>query len=128
MSWYRGVIEKLEVSGIFADVEVIGAKVRGIIKKDLYLDIYYDPKTCSYSYALIDRALPFPGDKRVFGWDDYPHENVNEIKELESYPHHFQKRKKGQKGWTWQESQMRGELPEELDVVIDEIKSYLKLE
>ncbi len=76
MSWYKDVIEKLENSKIFSDVEIVGAKVRGVIEEDLYLDIYYDLNSGSYSYALINRELPFPGDKRVFGWDDYPHENV----------------------------------------------------
>lgn len=32
---------------------------------------------------VIDLELPYKGDKRIFGWDDYPHEGVEEIKDIE---------------------------------------------
>jgi len=124
LSWYREVRVKLEDSGIFTKVEVIGAKVRGWITEELYLDIYYDPTSGSYSYALIDRALGYVGDKRLFGWDDYPHENVEKIKRLKSYPHHFQRREEGR--WVFEESPMRGDVRTEIELVIEKIKSYLK--
>jgi hypothetical protein len=57
MPWYKEVIEKLRGSHLFRDVQLVGGKVQ------------------SYSYALTDLRLAYPGDKRLFGWDDYPHEN-----------------------------------------------------
>jgi len=123
-SWYRVVRTKLENAEIFAEVEVIGAKVRGWIKEELYLDIYHDPTSGSYSYALIDRTLSYPGDKRLFGWDDYPHEGVEEIKRLKSYPHHFQRRE-GER-WVFEESPMRGDVKMEVELVIDKVKRFLK--
>lgn len=97
--------------------------MRAFIREELYVNIYYDPTTSSYSYALIDQTLPNPGDKRVFGWDDYPHENVPEIKQMESYPHHFQKR--SQEKWIFEESSMRGDIEREMDLVIKAVKDYL---
>jgi hypothetical protein len=44
---------------------VIGAKVRAMISNTLFLDIYYEPTTKSYSYGLIDLELPYKGDKRM---------------------------------------------------------------
>ena len=44
----------------------------------MFLDIFYDPTTKSYSYSLVDLELTYKGDKRIFGWDDYPHEGVEE--------------------------------------------------
>ena len=122
-SWYQQVRTRLESSAIFVRIEVIGAKVRAFIREELYVDIYYDPTTSSYSYALIDQTLPDPGDKRVFGWDDYPHENVPEIKRMKSYPHHFQKRSQG--GWIFEESSMRGDIKREMDFVIKTVKDHL---
>lgn len=109
MFWYRAVIEKLRQAGIFEEVRIVGARMRARIDETTFLDLYYDPTTQSYSYALIDLTLSYPGDKRVFGWDDYPHEGVKEIENLESYPHHFQRR--GEDGtWLFEESRMRGRL------------------
>lgn len=124
MSWYSRVKQKLEQANIFREVKIVGAKIRAEIDETTFLDIYYDPVSKGYSYALIDLKLPYPGDKRVFGWDDYPHEQAEEIKRLKSYPHHFQKRE-GQK-WAYRESEMRGEIGREIEVIIDEVKSYLK--
>jgi hypothetical protein len=78
--WHVTVKAKLERSRLFRRVELVGAKVRAQVDADLFLDIYYDPTSRSYSYALIDMKLPEPGDKRLFGWDDYPHEHVPEIR------------------------------------------------
>ena len=88
--WYKAVIETLQASGLFSEVSLVGAKVRASLDETRFLDIHLDPTTRSYSYALIDLRLPYPGDKRVFGWDDYPHQGVVEIQHLERYPHHFQ--------------------------------------
>ena len=55
-SWYQQVRTRLDSSGIFVRIEVIGAKVRAFIREELYVDIYYDPTTSSYSYALIDQT------------------------------------------------------------------------
>ncbi|MBI5253924.1 MAG: hypothetical protein HY930_05970 [Euryarchaeota archaeon] len=91
---WRAIKHELEASGIFKEVLIIGAKIRAIISETLFLEIYYDPTTKSYSYGLVDMTLPYIGDKRIFGWDDYPHEGMKEIKRLKSYPHHFQRREK----------------------------------
>lgn len=93
MIWHKNVLQSLETSGLFQEVTLIGAKVRAAIDTARFLDIHYDPTTNSYYYALIDLELPYPGDKRLFGWDDYPHEGVTKIEQLESYPHHFHQRK-----------------------------------
>ncbi len=125
MPWYRDVKKKLEESGIFLEVKVVGAKIRAFVSETLFLEIYYDPTTGSYSYGLVDLTLPWEGDKRVIGWDDYPHEKVDEIRNLDSYPHHFQKRTG--KDWLFEESPMRGRVVEEIDIVIEAVKKYLKL-
>ena len=124
MSWYRAVIEKLTRVGIFEEVSIVGAKIRAGIDETTFLDIYYDPTTQSYSYALIDLKLPYPGDKRVLGWDDYPHEGMKEIENLESYPHHFQRRKEDGT-WFFEKSRMRGKVEDEVDIVIAKIEDYL---
>lgn len=87
---------------------VIGAKVRATISETMFLDIFYDPTTKSYSYGLVDLELPYKGDKRISGWDDYPYEGVEEIKKLKSYPHHFQSRKDDK--WVFEESPMHGDI------------------
>lgn len=123
-SWYREVRTQLEGSGLFTEVEIVGAKVRGWITKELYLDVYYDPTSRSYSYALIDQGLRYPGDRRLFGWDDYPHESVEEIKRLKSYPHHFQRREGAR--WIFEESPMRGDVCKEIGLVLEKIGTYLR--
>lgn len=108
MSWYRTVVQKLKQAGIFEEVAIIGTKVRASIDETTFLDIYHDPTTKGYSYALIDLKLQYRGDKRLFGWDDYPHEGVKKIESLESYPHHFQIRQ-DDGTWLFEKSSMRGE-------------------
>ena len=103
-----------------------GGKVRAEINQNLYLDIHFDPTTKSYSYALIDFSLPYVGDKRLFGWDDFPHENIPRLKALKSYPHHFQKRD-SQGIWLFKNSTFRGNIEIEMESVIAYIKSYLKV-
>ena len=49
MSWYRAVIKKLKQAGPFAEVNIVGAKVRATIDETTFLDIYYDPTAGSYS-------------------------------------------------------------------------------
>jgi hypothetical protein len=87
--------------------------------------IHYDPTTKSYSYAFIDLGLSYPGDKRLFGWDDYPHEGVVEIERLKSYPHHFQRRAESG-SWTFEASPMQGDIEHEIDIVITVLRGYLQ--
>ena len=125
MVWHKVVLRRLETSGLFSEVGLVGAKVRAVVDKARFLDIHYDPTTKSYSYALIDLGLPYLGDKRLFGWDDYPHEGVVEIEKLKSYPHHFQSR--AQDGsWIFEASPMRGDIEHEIDTVIAVISTYLQ--
>ena len=125
MVWYKGIIEKLRASGLFSEVNLVGAKIRASVDETRFLDIHFDPTTLSYSYALIDLGLPYPGDKRLLGWDDYPHEGVVEIQQLESYPHHFQKRT-DDGSWIFEVSPMRGNVESEIDTVIAVVRAYLR--
>lgn len=122
--WHKQVMEKLRATGLFEEVILTGAQVRASIDKSRFLDVYFDPTTESYSYALIDLTLPYSGDKRVFGWDDYPHESVTEIEQLESYPHHFQRRSEDG-SWIFEDSPMRGTIVDEIDIVIVRLREYL---
>ncbi|MEE8292730.1 MAG: DUF6516 family protein [Candidatus Tectomicrobia bacterium] len=125
MVWYKEVIEKLQASGLFREVKLIETKVRGSLDETCFLDVHFDPTTRSYSYAVIDLSLPYPGDKRLLGWDDYPHEDVTEIRQLESYPHHFQRRAEDG-SWCFEASPMRGDVGGEIDVVIATVRAYLR--
>ncbi len=124
MIWYKTVIAKLQASGLFQEVRLIGAKVRAFLDETWFLDIYFSPVTKSYSYALLDLRLPYTGDKRVFGWDDYPHEGVTVLEQLESYPHHFQRRT-DDGSWVFESSPMRGNVEDELDIIIAAVQAYL---
>jgi hypothetical protein len=125
MVWHQVVLRRLETSGLFGEVGLVGAKVRAVIDEARFLDIHYDPTTKSYSYALIDLGLPYPGDKRLFGWDDYPHEGVVEIEKLKSYPHHFQMRAEDG-SWIFEASPMQGDIEHEIDIVIAVVRAYLQ--
>ena len=123
--WYKEVIEKLLASGLFSEVSLLGAKVRASLDETRFLDLHYDPTTQSYSDALIDLELPYPGDKRLFGWDDYPHEGVAELQNLESYPHHFQRR--AEDGvWIFEVSPMRGDIENEVGAIITALRAHLQ--
>lgn len=124
MTWHKAVIVKLEASGMFRSVNLVGGKVRASLDAARFLDIHFDPKTRSYSYALIDLTLPFPGDKRVFGWDDYPHEGIAELRQLATHPHHFQRRASDGK-WIFEPSPMRGDITLEIALVVATIEKYL---
>ena len=124
MVWYKEVIEKLLASGLFSEVSLLGAKVRASFDETRFLDVHYDPTTQSYSYALIDLELPYPGDKRLFGWDDYPHEGVAGLQQPDGYPHHFQRRAE-EGGWMFEASPMRGDIQNEVDAVIAALRAYL---
>lgn len=124
MTWHKSVIVRLEASGLFRNVALVGGKVRASINATNFLDIHFDPGTRSYSYALIDRELPYSGDKRIFGWDDYPHEGVAEFKRLASYPHHFQERAPDG-SWMFESSPMRGDIENELEIVLAKLKEFL---
>lgn len=121
--WHRTVAEKLRTCGLFPQVNLVGAKIRAMLDETRFLDIHFDPTTKSYSYALIDLRLPYLGDKRLFGWDDYPHGNVEAIRQLESYPHHFQQRT-ADGSWIFVTSPMRGDIENEIDIVIEVVKTY----
>lgn len=124
MSWYKAVLQELRQANFIAEVKIVGAKVRALVDETTFLDIHHDRVSKGYSYALIDLKLPYPGDKRVFGRDDYPHEGIKEIKSMKSYPRHFQRRREG--GWIFEESEMRGDVEAEIETVIAQVKAYLK--
>jgi hypothetical protein len=125
MIWHKPVLKRLETSRLFSRVSLVGAKVRAVVDEARFLDLHYDPTTGSYSYAFIDLGLPYPGDKRLFGWDDYPHEGVAEIEQLESHPHHFHRR--AQDGnWVFEASPMRGDIEHEIDTVIAIVETHLQ--
>lgn len=88
--WHAQIIRVLRESGLFSEVQPIGAKVRAFLSPTLFLDIHFDPTTQSYSYAVIDLRLLQAGDKRLFGWDDFPHPDYEPLIRLASYPHLFQ--------------------------------------
>ncbi|NBD34535.1 MAG: hypothetical protein GVY30_00885 [Chloroflexi bacterium] len=125
MAWYRVVLHKLEISGLFREVNLVGAKIRAIVDVVQFLDIYFAPVSESYSYAFIDLRLPYPGDKRLFGGDDYPHEGVTEIEQLEGYPHHFHRRDEDG-DWIFESSPMRGDIVNEIDTVTVVVQEYLQ--
>ena len=118
--------QRLRESDLFVKVIIVGAKVRASLSETMFLDIHYDPTTGSYSYALIDLTSPYVGDKRILGWDDYPHEGIEAIRQMRSYPHHFQRRTPdGQ--WLFEESEMRGDIEREIELVLEVIRKYLHL-
>ncbi len=125
MTWHKSIISKLEVSGLFRSVTLVGGKVRASIDETRFLDIHFDPKMRSYSYALIDMTLPYSGDKRVFGWDDFPHEGIAEFRQLASHPHHFQRRAPDGR-WIFEPSPMRSEIETEIDLVVAAVREYLR--
>jgi len=65
--WHASVIRILRESGLFMEVKLTGGKVRAILGATKFLDVHFDPTSKSYSYAVIDLALPYAGDKRLFG-------------------------------------------------------------
>lgn len=125
MIWYKSVIKKLQESGLFQEVGLVGAKIRASLDESRFLDIHFDPTTRSYSYALVDLKLVYPGDKRLLGWDDYPHEGVAAIEQLESYPHHFQRRAEDG-SWVFEASSFRGNVESEIDTLITVVRRYLQ--
>ncbi len=126
MLWHGPVLQRLRESGLFVQVIIVGAKVRASLSDTMFLDIHYDPTTGSYSYALIDLTSPYVGDKRILGWDDYPHEGIEAIRRMRSYPHHFQRRAPdGQ--WLFEESEMRGDIEREIELVLEVIRRHLHL-
>jgi hypothetical protein len=123
--WHKAVMQKLRASGLFSEITLVGAKVRASIDEARFLDIHFDPTTRSYSYALIDLRLPYPGDKRLFGWDDYPHQGVTALEQLEGHPHHFQRRAEDGT-WIFEPSPMRGDIEHEMEIVIATVATYLQ--
>ena len=115
--WHAGVIRLLRESGLFTDIQLAGGKVRAIINASIVLDIHFDPVSKSYSYAVIDLTLPYAGDKRLFGWDDFPHPDYPALTSMKCYPHHFQERLPDGK-WRFAESIFRGSLESEIPEVV----------
>jgi hypothetical protein len=119
--WHASIIRILRESGLFSDIQLSGGKVRAFLTATLFLDIHFDPISKSYSYAVIDLTTRYAGDKRLFGWDDFPHPSYDALTTLRSYPHHFQER---QSDGTWQffESSFRGNIETEVHEVINLIR------
>ena len=125
MAWYASILYKLQDSGLFSKVYLAGGKVRAEIDTSRFLDIHFDPKSGSYSYALIDLTIPSPGDKRLWGWDDFPHPGYPALQKLSSYPHHFQERTpEGE--WRFTESSFRGQPEVDIDILLETLSRYLK--
>ncbi|MBM3178736.1 MAG: hypothetical protein FJZ86_00105 [Chloroflexi bacterium] len=122
--WHASIVRTLRESGLFSDVQLAGGKVRAFLSQTRFLDIHFDPTTSSYSYALIDLTLPYPGDKRLFGWDDFPHPNYIALTSLASYPHHFQDRLPSGE-WLFSESTFRGDVEKEIHEVIETIRQHV---
>ena len=119
--WHASIVRILRECGLFADVQLIGGKVRAFLTATRFLDIHFDPTTDSYSYALIDLTLPYTGDKRLFGWDDFPHPDSVALTSLKSYPHHFQDRLPDGT-WQFSESTFRGDVENEIRKVIETVR------
>jgi len=115
--WHASIVRILRESGLFSNVQLAGGKVRASLSQTRFLDIHFDPTTNSYSYALIDLTLPYAGDKRLFGWDDFPHPNYAALANLKSYPHHFQERLPDGE-WQFSESTFRGDVENEIREII----------
>lgn len=80
--WHASIIRILLESKVFLEVQLSGGKVHDLLSATLFLDIHFDPTTHSYSYAVIDLTLPYTGDKRLFGWDDFPHPDYEPLTRL----------------------------------------------
>jgi hypothetical protein len=122
--WHVGVTRQLRASGMFVQVTLSGGKVRASLSETLFLDIHFDPTSHSYSYAFIDLTLPYAGDKRRFGWDDFPHPGDETLGALGSHPHHFQERLPDGR-WRFAESKFRGKISREIPEVLAFVRHYL---
>ena len=119
--WHASIIRILRESGLFLEVKLAGGKVRAILGATRFLDIHFDPTSKSYSYAVINLTLPYAGDKRLFGWDDFPHPDYEALTSLTSYPHHFQERLSNGT-WQFSESSFHGDVENEIHEVISFIR------
>ena len=124
MAWHAHIIPTLRNSSLFQKVALQGAKIRAWINLSLFLDLHYDPTTGSYSYAVIDLSLPYAGDKRLFGWDDFPHPGNPVLTNIPSYPHHFQRRQPDGH-WDFSASIFSGHIEAEIPLVLDYLREYL---
>jgi len=125
--WHASIVRTLRESGLFSSVQLAGGKVRAFLSQTRFLDIHFDPTTNSYSYALIDLTLPYAGDKRLFGWDDYPHQDYAALQSLKSYPHHFQERLPNGE-WKFSESTFRGDVENEIREVVEVVRQHTSSE
>ncbi len=124
MAWHTAVLAQLRASRLFTSVQITGGKVRASLSPTRFLDVHFDPVSRSYSYALIDVTLPYAGDKRLFGWDDFPHPGIEMLAALPTHPHHFQIRQPdGQ--WQFSASPFRGQIEQEMSIVLDYLRQYL---
>jgi hypothetical protein len=124
-AWHASVIRQLQANKLFASVQLTGGKVRALLTDTLFLDIHFDPTTNSYSYAVIDMTLPYPGDKRLFGWDDFPHPDAAGLTNLSSHPHHFQERLPDGT-WKFSASFFQGNVEGDVDKVVKVIRQRLR--
>ena len=115
--WHVAVIHILRSAGMFSNVQLVGGKVRAFLGETRFLDIHFDPTTGSYSYAVIELSLPYPGDKRIYGWDDFPHPDYESLQSLTTYPHHFQERL-ANRAWHFSESIFRGNIEADIHEVL----------
>jgi hypothetical protein len=124
MSWHTGVLKQLSQSDLFIEINLVGGKIRAALDQTRFLDIHYDPASKSYSYALIDLKLIYPGDKRLFGWDDFPHPGDISLENLSTYPHHFQESLPDGR-WQFAPTPFRGDIEAEIIAVLDYLRAYL---
>lgn len=61
-------------------IENLHTKIRAHLKKNYFLDVYYNETLQKYSYTVIR------GDLRIMGWDNAKH-HVR----VSSFPHHYHK-------------------------------------
>jgi hypothetical protein len=122
---HASIVRILRGSRLFSNVKLAGGKVRAFISPTQFLDIHFDPITASYSYAVIDITLPYAGDKRLFGWDDFPHPDYTTLTDLASYPHHLQERLPDG-NWQFSESAFRGDIENEIEEVIRFTEKWLQ--
>ena len=119
--WHAIVLRVLRECGLFSNVQLTGGKVRAFLSPNQFLDVYFDPTSNGYSYAVIDLTLSQLGDKRLFGWDDFPHPDYSALTSLSSYPHHYQERLANGE-WQFYESTFRGNIEKEIQEIVRVIR------
>jgi len=59
-------------------------------------------------------------------WRAIRHEGIESIRQLRSYPHHFQRRDE-QGRWIFEESAMRGDVERDIEQVLEVLRAFLGL-